>query len=49
MDDTGVFLVGLDGFFGGRIPDVDEFVVARDDVGGSWGEFAVPDPVIVAF
>lgn len=30
MDDTGVFLVGLDGFLGVEIPDVDELVIAGD-------------------
>ena len=30
MDDSGVFLIGLNGFLGVEIPDVDEFVVAGD-------------------
>lgn len=30
MDDTGVFLVGLDGFLGVEIPDVDELIIAGD-------------------
>jgi len=49
MDDSGMFLVGLNGLFGVEVPDVDDFVVTRDNVGGGWGEFAVPNPVVVPF
>ena len=49
MDDTCVFLVGLDGFFGDGIPDVDEFIIAWDDIGGGRRELTIPDPVVVAF
>jgi len=36
VDDACVLLVGLDGLFGYWVPDVDQFVVAGDDVGGGW-------------
>lgn len=47
MDDAGVLLVGLNRLLCVEIPYVDNFVVARDDVRGSWGELAVTNPIVV--
>ena len=47
MDDSCVLLIGLNRLFCVQIPNVDELIVARNDVGGSWGEFAVSYPIIV--
>lgn len=49
MDDSCVFLVCLDRLFGVQIPNVDQFIVAGNYVGGCWGKLAVSDPVIVLF
>jgi len=49
MDDSRVLLIGLDRFFGVEVPDVDQFVITGGEIGGSRGELAVTNPVIVLF
>jgi len=49
MNDSCVLLVSLNWLLSIKIPNVDEFVIARDDVGRSGGELTVSDPIIVLF
>ena len=49
MNDASVLLVGLNRFLGVEIPDVDEFVIAGDDVGGCGRKLAVSNPVVMLF
>jgi hypothetical protein len=47
MNNSCMFLVGLDGFFCVQVPNMDQFVITRHYVGGSWGELAISYPIVV--
>jgi hypothetical protein len=49
MDHSSVFLIGLDGLLGREVPNVNQLIVAGDQVRGGWRKLAVPDPIVVLF